>query len=138
MNEHLAAAIEAVTEKRMDQEGCGYAITSTGLKCGTHGEPFEVTAYADIYGYFMPTGYCPTARKEAEELITSALPHIRAMIAEETANSWIPHRDELAQAIASGYEPDHPVPNRHDYKATDSVLRLLTMQPKTRRGTGHD
>lgn len=58
--------------------------------------------------------------------IIAALPHIRAMIAEETANSWIPHRDELAQAIASGYEPDHPVPNRHDYKATDSVLRLLT------------
>lgn len=36
-----------------------------------------------------------------------------------------PTRDDLARAIASGYEPDHPTPNRHDYRAADAVLALF-------------
>lgn len=37
----------------------------------------------------------------------------------------LPTRDDLARAIASGYEPDHPTPNRHDYRAADAVLALF-------------
>lgn len=41
----------------------------------------------------------------------------------------VPHRDEVAAAIAAGYEPDDPTPNRHDYRAADAVLALLAGQP---------
>lgn len=40
-----------------------------------------------------------------------------------------PHRDDVARAIAGAYEPDNPTPNRHDYRATDAVLALMTEQP---------
>lgn len=41
----------------------------------------------------------------------------------------VPHRDEIAAAIAAGYEPDDPTPNRHDYRAADAVLELMVDQP---------
>lgn len=37
----------------------------------------------------------------------------------------LPDRDQIAKAIASGYEPDHPDPNHHDYRAADAVLELI-------------
>lgn len=55
----------------------------------------------------------------AEELLAQALPRLLA-----TARTR-PTRDDLAHAIASGYETDHPTPNRHDYRAADAVLALL-------------
>lgn len=38
----------------------------------------------------------------------------------------LPDRETIARAIAAGYEPDHPEPNRHDLRAADAVLELLT------------
>ena len=53
--------------------------------------------------------------------------HARGLLA--TARTF-PTREDLARAIAAvvhhvGYEPDHPTPNRHDYRAADAVLALL-------------
>lgn len=74
-------AIEAVTQKRMEQNECEHTMSS--IECDMHGEPFVITDYADIYGHLVPTGYCPIARQEAEAIIEAALPHLREQIAQE-------------------------------------------------------
>lgn len=40
-------------------------------------------------------------------------------------------RDRIAAVIARGYEPDHPAPNRHDYRAADSVIADLGLVVET-------
>lgn len=52
--------------------------------------------------------------EEAAEALTAALPFLT------------PTREQIARALAEGYEPDTPTePNHHDYRAADRVVALF-------------
>ena len=43
-------------------------------------------------------------------------------------------RDRIAEAIARGYESDHPAPNRHDHLAAQAVIDDLGLTVETVEG----
>src|SRR5690625_1232223 len=124
--------------------------SGTGFKL-TKGKPWEELSESSrdsqrrLAQALADAGLLATARTHAETTTATTEDAVERVFqtthpAPNTVMGWIragyeaglfatartrPHRDDLARAIASGYETDDPAPNRHDYRAADAVLALL-------------